>query len=209
MSPLEQLCRIGSAALGSAPDLTALEADFGPSVRQLQPMLERKNGFYAFESALLVRPDSAVQGELGIREWNAAPLWRDTFSNMADDALYFAEDIFGVQFCIRDDAIHRFDPETGAFQEMAPTLDAWAKILLADAEVLTGHSIAHRWQVRHGPLPGGSRLVPVIPFVLGGEFEVTNLHLLEAAKGMRFRASIAVQIRDLPEGTEVKIKLVD
>jgi hypothetical protein len=45
--------------------------------------------------------------------------------------------------------------------------------------------------------------------VLGGEFAADNLCPLEAAKGMRFRAELATQIRDLPEGASVTFKIVE
>jgi hypothetical protein len=45
--------------------------------------------------------------------------------------------------------------------------------------------------------------------VLGGEFSVENLHAVEAVKGMKYRGSIAVQLRDLPDGTPVKLNVID
>jgi hypothetical protein len=47
------------------------------------------------------------------------------------------------------------------------------------------------------------RLVPKIPFVCGGRYEVNNLYPLNEVKGRQFRASIARQIRDLPDGSQV------
>jgi hypothetical protein len=49
-------------------------------------------------------------------------------------------------------------------------------------------------------------LVPKIPFVLGGEFGVDNVFALEATKGMRLRGELAVQIRDLPNGTKISYR---
>jgi hypothetical protein len=128
---------------------------------------------------------------------------------MAEGATYFGEDVFGVQFCIRDGAVCTFDPETGAFEVMARDLEEWASHVLDDYGMWTGHPIAHEWQAEHGQIPLGSRLVPITPFVLGGDFAVANVHALDAVKGMQFRASIAVQIRDLPDGAKVELRAVD
>ena len=76
---------------------------------------------------------------------------------------------------------------------MAGTLDEWAGAILDDYEVLKGYPLAHEWQVANGPIPPGSRLVPAIPFVLGGAFEIENLFLSDAAQGMRLRGELAQQ----------------
>jgi hypothetical protein len=172
-------------------------------------VLEFKNGFYAFEGALHVFSDLGTKDEYGIIEWNSDDLWRRAYAGMAEDCVFFAEDIFGVQFCVRDGGISSFEPETGRFEHMARTVEEWAEKILEDYELWTGHRVASEWQQLHGPLPMGLRLVPKTPFVLGGDYAIDNMHALEAAKAMRFRASIAVQIRDLPDGTPVELRVVD
>jgi hypothetical protein len=123
--------------------------------------------------------------------------------------VFFAEDAFGSQFAIRDEGVHIFDPETGASEPMASSVQDWVDQLLAEHQVLTGSPVAHRWQQSHGPLPAGRRLVPKIPFVLGGEFEVSNVYAADAEMGMRLRAALAVQIRDLPDGAQVRYRVVE
>ncbi len=80
---------------------------------------------------------------------------------------------------------------------------------LEDSAALTGHPLAHGWQQRHGPLPPGVRLVPNVPFVLGGDHVVENLHPLPAVQGMQLRTELAVRLRDLPDGTRVRYRVVD
>jgi hypothetical protein len=50
------------------------------------------------------------------------------------------------------------------------------------------------------------RLLPKTPFVCGGKYQLDNLYSVEEVKGMQFRASIANQIRDLPDGSDVVLK---
>jgi hypothetical protein len=128
---------------------------------------------------------------------------------MADGFLFFAEDIFGCQFALKESQVWTFNPETGEAQALASSLDGWARCLAEDYETLTGYPLAHAWQTRHGALAPGNRLVPKIPFVLGGEYNVANLHALDSAKSMLFRASIAVQIRDLPDGAQVQLQVIE
>jgi hypothetical protein len=205
---LEKLIEIGGIPLSLAEP----KIDIGlpvPLAGDLLQFLRRKNGFYAFESALRVFPARSWGSEVGLLEWNSSGLWIDAYQGMASGCLFFAEDAFGGQFCIRANGIHSFDPETGALKYIADGLEGWADVILRDYRVLTGYPLCHEWQQIHGQLASGARLVPKIPFVVGGKFSLQNLHALNAVAGMRFRGSIAVQIRDLPDGAPIKLKIVN
>jgi hypothetical protein len=110
---------------------------------------------------------------------------------------------------LRGKTVSTFDPETGKAEAMANSLEGWAQRVLSDFGLWTGHQVARDWQTGHGAIPRGWRLLPVRPFVLGGEYTVANVRAAEAIKGMKYRASIAVQIRDLPDGAAVKLKVID
>lgn len=207
---LDTLRQIGSAPLAPAADVVLdaeLVARAGGLAGELEQMLRAKNGFYAFESALHVFASEASAGERGLADWNAGELWAGEYRDLADGCVFFAEDVFGNQFCLKDDRVWAFDAETGSRQELAASLEAWAARVLEDSPLLTGHPLGQAWQARHGALPIGRRLCPRQPFVLGGAFEIDNLLALDAVTGMRFRACVAVQIRDMPDGTEVEIKV--
>jgi hypothetical protein len=211
MTKLRKLVNLGSPARQSAPvDRGRLVAAFGERAgASLASLLEMKNGWYAFEGALHVLSEPGTVDEPGLIAWNRDDLWRQDYDGMADGAVFFAEDVFGTQFCLREGAVCTFDPETGAFEVMAPTLEAWASEILRDYGLWTGHKLAREWQRTHGPLPAGSRLVPITPFVTNGPFEVSNLHVLDAVKGMKLRGSLAVQIRDLPDGATIRFQVVE
>src|SRR5689334_5564500 len=72
----------------------------------------------------------------------------------------FAEDAFGGQFCILEDTISKFDPETGEFEFLAPNLTKWAEMILRDFEILTAYPLAHEWQLSHRKVKATERLVP-------------------------------------------------
>lgn len=175
----------------------------------LLSMLCKRNGFYALESALHVFPSHSDQQEVGLDKWNDDALWRNEYQGMTDGCLFFAEDIFGGQFCIRENKIYTFDPETGALDHLADDIEGWAKEIISDYEVLTGYSLAHQWQEHNGQIPANKRLLPKVPFVAGGEFALDNLYLNDAVEGMKFRAEIANQIKDLPDGAQIQFNAVD
>lgn len=179
----------------------------GTLADQLLGMLCQRNGFYALESALHVFPTHSNQHEIGICDWNESTLWRSGYKGLADGCLFFAEDVFGGQFCIKDSKVYTFNPETGSLEYLADDIESCAQMLLSDYEVLTGYPLAHQWQKQNGQLPAGKRLLPKVPFVLGGEFVLDNLYLADAVEGMRFRADIASQIKDLPDGGQIRFNL--
>lgn len=208
---IENLAALGSSSIGIAPaDNEQLASAFGHEhAHALLQLLGVRNGFYAFEGALHVLSVDGNEQEQGIVRWNSTDLWRGEYADMADGCLFFAEDVFGNQFCLRDGCVSTFDPETGGLELVADSMDAWVKRVIDDYELWTGHRLAREWQRMHGAIPVGSRLVPSTPFVMGGDYAIANLYALEAVKGMRYRASIAMQIRDLPDRTAVRLKVVE
>lgn len=184
--------------------LPALSGTWG---QELTGLHSSRNGFYAFESALLVRPLDYGASPLGVLQWNEAALWRSEYKADLRGTVFFAEDIFGTQFCIKDDVINSFDPETGDLTVIAQNLEDWSRWIFEDAKTRTGWPLAHLWKQREGPLKRGTRLLPKVPFVLGGQFEVENLYALDDVEGMRFRASIANQLKDCPDGSKVVLDI--
>lgn len=208
---VKKICALGSTSIRSvlvAAD-RLVDAFGGSNAGLLLSILQLKNGFFAFEKALHVFSDLGAAGDHGLIEWNADNLWRKEYDGMADGCLFFAEDILGTQFCIHGHKIFTFEPETGRLEYMATTVEEWAETVLTDCGLWTGYRLAREWQKLHGALSIGSRLVPKVPFVLGGEYVVDNLYAAESVKSMRFRASLAVQVRDLPDGSSVRIRLID
>jgi len=177
--------------------------------RQLAGLLTRKNGFYAFRSALHVFPACQKEGVMDLEKWNDPGLWIDYYDNMALGTVFFAEGIYGDQFGIRGQEVVRFEAETGVAESMASSLEEWASLVLKDSNYQTGYPLAHKWQQIHGPLPRGQRLVATRPFVLGGDFDVANLFALDAVKAMRYHGDIALRIRDVPNGTKIIFKFDD
>jgi hypothetical protein len=210
MSALSKLVSTSVAIRAEPYDARGVAGRFGSkTAKNLGPLLELANGFYAFEQALHVFADVSNSNEKGLFDWNNETLWRRDYDGMADNAVFFAEDVFGTQFCIREGGVATFDPETGRFEKMAADVEAWAGAVCEDYQFWTGHKVAHEWQAKHGSIALGARLIPKVPFVLGGEYSTENLHPLEAVKAMRYRASIAVQIRDLPDGSPVVLHVGD
>lgn len=202
MNSLNKLAGLGGPQLGG-PYLRAVRGQAGLDV--LEPLLRISNGFYAFESALHVLPvGSHRQGGMTIEQWNSEDSWRGAFGGLMPKVTCFAEDIFGIQWGVLGTEIVRFDPETAEAEAFAGSVAEWAERILADYKLVTGYPIAHDWQSIHGPLSPGKRLVPRQPFVLEGPYAVDNLRALDAAEGMRLRASLAARIANLGDGEQLE-----
>ena len=208
---LTKLLSISSAAIAGSPGTAAMASLIngkrGPLPQELCSLLADKNGFFSFESALVVRPVDYSENPIGVLQWNDPKMWKGEYKIDLRESLFFAEDIFGVQFCIRDESILSFDPETGQFTKISDTLEGWANWILEDHRLRTGWPFAHQWQELHGPLKPGIRLLPKVPFVCGGKFSVENWYELKDVDGMRFRASLANQLIGVPDGTQIILKI--
>lgn len=210
-SYIEKLLQISSSQLSKQPVVLSSELlDLaGGLAGELEGLLKKKNGFFAFESALRVFPHLTSVESFGLADWNADGLWKNDYMGLADEALFFAEDIFGGQFCIKNGVICSFDPETAGFEDIAPNFESWAQKLLEDYNIWTGYSLAHEWQEANGKLANNMRLMPKLPFVCGGEFDLENLVPIEVVSGMRSRANLANQIASLPDGVEIEFEIVE
>lgn len=208
---IQRLIALSSPAIAieRASALTMDDLFGAREARALERILGKRNGFYAFEGALHVFANTDTANELGVKSWNASSLWKHEYRDLMGEGVCFAEDVFGNQFLLRGDEIFVFDPETGRANSMAQDIDAWAELILGDFSFWTGHAVARAWQAVNGTISRGSRLVPVTPFVLGGEFVPENVRAMDAVAGMKYRASIALQIRDLPDGATVTLRAVD
>lgn len=209
MKNIQSLVNLASDPIGSGFEETSLPQSLSP---QAISLLSKKDGFYAFESALLVRPFHDTQSILGLVTWNSFDSWKSLYSDTGTDIqtyTFFAENIFGEQFFLADDWIGLFDPETGESHKIADNLDAWAGEVLADCDYLTGHGLAHQWQERHGRLPEGSRLIPKVPFVLQGEFDVSNLVAKSELEAITIRAQLASQLHGLKDGETIAFEITD
>ena len=201
--PIDVLLSIAGPALVNAPPV--LRAKHARS-EELLALLQRRNGFYAFGGALHVFP--AGGGGMDVDRWNEPALWRDGYEDLIPaHCLCFAEDVFGHPFMLTADGVERLDPETAERELVASSIEDWAQRLLDEHRVMTGWPLAQAWQEQHGVLQPGVRLVPKLPFVVGGEPTVDNLYAAMAVEAMRFRADLARQIAELPDGTELMFEV--
>jgi hypothetical protein len=62
---------------------------------------------------------------------------------------------------------------------------------------------------RLGPLKAGYKYSLVIPGILGGEYTGKNLQSVPFEEVIRFSGKVGLQVKDLPDGAEVDLKVID
>jgi hypothetical protein len=208
MANIDKLLSISSESLAPKPSVFPEFLRTYVIGSELFHMLERKNGFYAFEFALHAFPLTS-DSQTGLEGWNSGSLWRDEYEDLAEGLLFFAEDILQDQFCLsqKQGGVYRFHAETGETTLMAESVEEWAGVILSNYRTETGWPFIHEWQERNGPLPLGKRLMPKTPFFLGGTYKIENLWAGNPLEGMRFKADLAMQTRHLPDGEKVKLNI--
>lgn len=178
----------GAVPAGLPADLAALWAE--------------RNGWVAFWSALQVFPAGPGGGVPDLAAVQGT--FEKAHGPLADGHVAFAQDLFGVLFTWHADHVCAYDPETGEHEPVAPDAEGWAARVLEEPEELVGSAFAFDWQERHGALEPAERLVPLLPFVLGGEYDDGNLEPRGTLLALRERAALAHVVAALPDGAEVE-----
>src|SRR5215831_8476357 len=110
MDHLGKLIDIGGPSLSARsvrmPESVRREA--GAMAKELEWILDKKDGFFAFESSLHVLPLGLAAMDCSLLDWNKPDLWRDAYGGLAQEGLFFAEDVFGNQFCMRENSVYAF-----------------------------------------------------------------------------------------------------
>jgi hypothetical protein len=173
-------------------------------------LLAARNGFYCFEGALHVFPSRSTAKHCGLEAWNSAELWRKEYSEMLDrEPLFVAEDVFGNQFGLLEDFVCVFDAETATVTKFSRSVAEWSERMLTEFNLHTGYPVAHLWQSCGRRIAAGRRLVPKVPFVLGGKPVVENLYDCDAVTGMRMRGRLARRLINVPYGPAIEYSIVD
>lgn len=208
---LTEVLKSADEALAPGPPYLGVAVRHWAGLRlaELEGLYRVRNGFFAFDRALRVFPAAPPDHLLSLNRWNELRLWRDAYGGLADNLLFFADDIFGVQFCVQEGAIFAFDPETAALEKLAEDLDGWIQVILSEVDYRTGRPFALDWQAANGTIEPTLRLVPKQLFMLGGEYTLDNFYALDAVEAMRFRGEIARQTQDLPDGAQVRLVITE
>lgn len=168
-------------------------------------------GIHVFCRSLRIFGLSEHDEALNIQLWNDKSTWKDGYRVFFTEAWSFAEDVFGNQYLFNKNGVEWLDIETGKLTYLCKTFSDWLQMIEEETDYYTGSSISNCWNQTHPEeaITGEYHLCPIKLFVCGGEYEIDNLFRTEAKEHMEMMASIANQIKDLPDGTPIEFTFDD
>ena len=140
------------------------------------------------------------------QDWNRADGWLSEYPDLPAGLVVFAENFIGEQFAITGRGVIRIDLETGATEDVAPSVAQFLADVRTDPTEV-GPELLQRWERLHGRLDFNQHVSHPIPFVAGGAYKPEEMVATERYDLMRFRASFAAQIRDLPDGARIRLRV--
>lgn len=172
--------------------------------REIKELYSDINGFIAFEGALLCLP-IGIDADIEIMKFNTNRSWKAAYSEGVQDTLFFAADIFCHLFGLYKGGIVKFNPESGILEKHSSNIEEWASLILSDYDYETGWSLAKNWQLENRLINIGERLLPKVPFSIGGEYEVSNLTDIDLNEAMNQYSKLFAQVKNIEKGEAVKI----
>lgn len=122
------------------------------------------------------------------------------------DFICVGQDIFGNQFVGTDAKYYFLNIETAELDYMADNIKQLINAIYENVEYYSGHVLTSDLSENQiVQLASGFRLCPRKPFVIGGDFTIQNLYLLNTMKCLDYNFDIASQILNIPDGKEVKL----
>ena len=127
-----------------------------------------------------------------------------------DPSEVVAENDFG-NLVVRDFSgrYWRICPEELACEVIAGDRAAY-DALVQDPEFITDwtmDALVQAAQASLGPLAPGQKYSLATPAILGGRYETSNIKTISLIELIRFSGDVGFQIKDLPDGTEIVIKV--
>jgi hypothetical protein len=171
-------------------------------------IIESGNGGFFFQQSLCIYGFYSKDVFNSIEYVNK--LVEREYGDISMGLIVFAQDIFGNQFAFNQnlEKIVFFNIETGEQETVAPSFVEWTNVLLNDLEYFTGLNLAVSWKNK-SLLAFDERLCAKKPFVMGGEYSLNNLYASKFPDYLAANANIARQVYNLPDGTDVKLKIIE
>lgn len=115
-----------------------------------------------------------------------------------------AVNVFGEPFFEKGDVVVKVSPESGDEEVVCNARDFDFSSL---DDYWTAKTLEVEWESLNGAVGGDHFLVPITPFVLGGDFVVANLMKVPAAEAVNLYRQIRAQVKGAPDGTAISIKV--
>lgn len=175
---------------------------------ELAAFLLEENGFIAVRGGFHVRGACREPAWHSLRAaWLGSDGVSSRYPTVRPSDVPFAEDAVGDQFLLRDAIVHRLSAETGEVESLDVRLpDFLSRAAHDPLEYLSlGPLVA--FEDMGGRLVPGQLLNVYPPYCVDAPGE-RSIRAVPAEEQHRSLARLAEEIRDLPDGTQIQIKIV-
>ena len=158
------------------------------------------NGFVLHGGALHVRGACLEPEWHSLRvAWRGEGALHRLYDAVRAEDVPFAQDLFGDQFLWREEAVWRLFAETGDVEEMAGSLEEFWEGVNGDVEGYLN--------VGKGELEPGQLVLAYPPFCVEESGRNVGFSKVPAQEAIAFHATLARQLKDVPEGAKVKFNI--
>jgi hypothetical protein len=189
----------------SGSDVTDPEI-FDAVPREYQYFLGRMNGCILFDGGLHIR--GAVQSP----EWHSLrKVWRGDvalcklFPAVKESDVPFAQDCLGDQFFLRSGVVHELHAESGDLASLEMGLEVFLDSARADPVEFLSLQPLLKFMAEGGRMKPGQLLNAYPPYIMKESGSGVSLKAISMLEQISFLADLARQLRDVPEGSKVKI----
>lgn len=186
-----------------APPLKTSDIEFTPNDTGYRSFLGEYNGGYFYQRALHFYGFDKTTNYHDILPINASIQKLYSNFSFANGFFSFGCDALYNQYGFYNGSIVMLDIYSGEAEEISGSFNDFIVKLENESNYYTAKPLLAEYELRNGKLANGERLAAVIPFPLGGEFDIANLYTLPQDKLLEFAASIANQLKDLSDGSNV------
>jgi hypothetical protein len=187
--------------VGPAIDDLSILAEL-PSV--LAELLREQNGFVAFRGGFHLRGACTGPDWHALRTaWTGERALCKLFRSIRSTDVPFAEDALGDQFILRDEQVWRLDSETDTLEPTELGLLEFLEATRQDPVEFLRLQPLLAFDAEGGTLAAGQLLSVYPPFVVEVETK-RSYRAISAADRLGFLASLAEQIRSLPDGATIE-----
>jgi hypothetical protein len=177
---------------------------------EYRSFLQQTNGCILFDGGLHLR------GAVRSPEWHSLrKVWQgdlalhELFSAVEESDVPFAQDCLGNQFLLREGVVQKLSAEDGAVDNLGMDFETFLNRANENpVEFLSLHPLLQF--LAEGPeLKPGQLLNAYPPFIMKESADGVTLKAVPMLEQISFLADFAEQINGLPEGSEVKTKVIN
>ena len=176
---------------------------------ELVEFLLADNGIVAFRGGLHIRGACTSPRWHSLRRaWHGSQSIAALFPSVSPTAIPFAQDAVGDQFLLDDGRVTFLSAESGDLEDLEMTFGDFLQRAAEDPQRFLGLNPLVEYEQSGARLQPGELLSVYPPYVTHSDAK-RSVRAIPAEERITFLASLAAQLRDLPDGATIEIKITD